>query len=253
MSSLLPSTASKRVPAGAQGLAPASVRISYRAVWGGLLLIGILSASVVPSCATKRAPIDVSGRHILTSDWPAAKTSGKHDTPDFDGRNSRRSSCSKKRSGNSAMQVFHCSNEVRSDPKMFMNEYPCDTSSFMHELEKGSGHLEVEGTLMDVAQRHTDYLASTMIPSHSGPDGSTAGSRALAAGYSYEVIGENIASGFDNARDIVFAWMCSPSHRSVLLDCRFSHMGVGVAAVDDGMYITQTMACTTDGSCGLNC
>lgn len=249
MRSLLPSTDSMRVPAGARGLAPTPVQVSTRAVWRGVLFLGVLCASLVPGRAATGASIDIPGRHILAR--TTAKTSNDHDTPDE--RNSLASSCSSARSLDSAMQVFLCSNEVRSNPKMFVNEYPCDASSFMHELEKASGYVEMEGTLMDVAQRHTDYLASTMIPSHSGPDGSTAGTRALAAGYSYEVIGENIASGFDNARDIVFAWMCSPSHRSVLLDCRFSHMGVGVATVDGGMYITQTMACTTDGACGLNC
>lgn len=224
-----------------------------RVVFGDLVTRAVLVATVLAlvgrSCAVDE--MGSAGRQEV------ANTTTNSASPDSEDPSSpppaARTSCTKARLENSAEQVFLCSNEVRQDPKLFLHDYPCDALSFMNELEGGSGALEMDATLTDVSQKHADYLATTMVPSHSGPDGSTAGSRALAAGFLYEHIGENIAYGFDNARDIVFAWMCSQSHRSVLLDCRFSHMGLGVKNLDGGMLITQTMACTSDGSCRSKC
>ena len=54
--------------------------------------------------------------------------------------------------------------------------------------------------------------------------------------YQYAYAGENIAMGFINARDMVEAWLSSPSHRANLLSSKYAEIGVATAEVDiDGM------------------
>ena len=44
------------------------------------------------------------------------------------------------------------------------------------------------------------------------------------------------------ARLIVDGWMTSPGHRRNILDPRYTHLGVGVAAKDKMCYATQIFA-----------
>lgn len=70
----------------------------------------------------------------------------------------------------------------------------------------------------DMAAR--DYFA------HISPDGVTPGDQVLAAGYQALLCGENIASGYSSARDVVKAWMSSPSHRANILEPRYREIGI---------------------------
>jgi uncharacterized protein YkwD len=50
---------------------------------------------------------------------------------------------------------------------------------------------------------------------------------------SASLLGEDLAWGTGSAarpKSIVRAWMHSPMHRQIMLDCRFSQLGVGIAA-----------------------
>lgn len=51
------------------------------------------------------------------------------------------------------------------------------------------------------------------------------------SGYKYQHAGENLARDFSSPKDIVKAWMASPSHKKNLLDNRYKDIGV---AVKDG-------------------
>jgi uncharacterized protein YkwD len=49
---------------------------------------------------------------------------------------------------------------------------------------------------------------------------------------SASILGENLAWGTGSEAQpeaIVQAWMDSPPHRRIMLDCRFSQLGVGIA------------------------
>lgn len=64
---------------------------------------------------------------------------------------------------------------------------------------------------------------------HVSPDGKTPSYFAEEKGYSYIVIGENIALGdFENDRALVTAWMESPEHRDNILSDVFDDIGVAV-------------------------
>jgi len=48
------------------------------------------------------------------------------------------------------------------------------------------------------------------------------------SGYKYQHAGENLARDFSNPRDVVAAWMASPTHRQNLLDSRYRDIGIAV-------------------------
>lgn len=54
-----------------------------------------------------------------------------------------------------------------------------------------------------------------------------------AAGYNYDYVGENLATGnFANEDDVVHAWMKSPAHKAIILDSRFCDIGISTAEKD---------------------
>ena len=80
---------------------------------------------------------------------------------------------------------------------------------------------------------------------HAGHDGSSPAQRIAAAGYSYRLVGENIASGPETAQEVVQGWLSSPAHCQNLMDARFADMGVAYAASRSGephIYWVQEFA-----------
>jgi uncharacterized protein YkwD len=96
--------------------------------------------------------------------------------------------------------------------------------------------LMVDDRLTVAAQGHSDDMAANDYFSHTGLDGSTAQDRAEAAGFTGPV-GENIAAGQTTAEDVMAAWMASEGHRSNVLNCDYTVIGVGLN--EDGWYWTQ--------------
>jgi uncharacterized protein YkwD len=69
---------------------------------------------------------------------------------------------------------------------------------------------------------------------HQSPDGKGVADLALAAGYDYVIVGENLArGGFASASDLVNEWMNSPGHRANMLSSKYEEIGVYAA---QGMY-----------------
>lgn len=64
---------------------------------------------------------------------------------------------------------------------------------------------------------------------HISPEGKGPADLAQAAGYSYVLIGENLALGnFTDDQDLLTAWMNSPGHRANILLPKFKEIGVAV-------------------------
>ena len=63
---------------------------------------------------------------------------------------------------------------------------------------------------------------------HVSPAGTEPWSFIIKSGYKYQHAGENLARDFSNPRDIVAAWMASPTHKQNLLDVRYQDVGVAV-------------------------
>jgi uncharacterized protein YkwD len=69
---------------------------------------------------------------------------------------------------------------------------------------------------------------------HAGADGSTLRSRALAQGYVFRFVAENLALGTPDGARVVALWLDSPEHRANLLSPAAVHHGVARARGPDG-------------------
>ncbi|MEU9554062.1 CAP domain-containing protein [Streptomyces fumanus] len=103
----------------------------------------------------------------------------------------------------------------------------------------GCAPLTADDRLTRAADAYSDAMAGSGVLSHTGPDGSTMASRVEAAGYAWSALGENIARGQADAASVMESWMNSPGHRANILNCSFTHLGVGVHPGDGGPWWTQ--------------
>jgi uncharacterized protein YkwD len=101
-------------------------------------------------------------------------------------------------------------------------------------LRNGCAALSVNTSLMQAAWGHAQDMSRQDYFSHTSLDGRTYDQRIRQAGFTGDDIGENIASGFPDAREVQDAWMEHAGHRRNILDCSFTQ--VGMAYVPNGEY-----------------
>ena len=86
--------------------------------------------------------------------------------------------------------------------------------------------LTLEKHLTAAAREQARDMAKHNMLEHTGTDGSTPDVRVKRAGYSWRVVGENIASGPTTAEEVMEGWLASPGHCENLMSPRFSEMGI---------------------------
>ena len=99
--------------------------------------------------------------------------------------------------------------------------------------------LRINDRLTADAKLQAAQIAETGVLDHvilSGPY-PTPRQRAEAAGYNWNVLGENLALGFSDAPSAVAAWMRSPGHRANILAGSYSETGVVLAPDARGRLI----------------
>jgi uncharacterized protein YkwD len=92
--------------------------------------------------------------------------------------------------------------------------------------------------LQNAAMEHSMFMKSNNILSHTGENGTNAGQRITATGYSWRAYGENIAVGYTNEEEVVKGWINSPSHCKNIMNNSFKDMGIARS----GGYWTQDLA-----------
>ncbi|WP_447029704.1 sigma-70 family RNA polymerase sigma factor [Streptomyces hypolithicus] len=92
------------------------------------------------------------------------------------------------------------------------------------------------------AQRHADDMSARGYFAHTGPGGADPGARITAAGYAWSAWAENIHRGPTTVDATVAGWMSDTAHRNNILDCRFTHMGIGRSSGPGGPWWTQDFA-----------
>lgn len=105
----------------------------------------------------------------------------------------------------------------------------------LYQINQARANAGVEAVksnsaLASAARRHSKDMAQHNFFSHTGSDGSTPFVRIKAAGYSYRVAGEIIYAGpgkYNNAYSAVSRWLGSDAHRKILLDPKYSEVGIG--------------------------
>jgi uncharacterized protein YkwD len=121
--------------------------------------------------------------------------------------------------------------------------------------KNGLPSLDWDGDLAVKARDKSDDMLQKQYFSHTNPEGKTLKDRFQeekpATYRTISQIGENIYMGErldystdikTQARLIVDGWMTSPGHRRNILDPRYTHLGVGVAAKGKKCYATQIFA-----------
>ncbi|MGH3327328.1 MAG: CAP domain-containing protein [Streptomycetales bacterium] len=104
--------------------------------------------------------------------------------------------------------------------------------------EVGCRPVSVDTRLRAAARGHSADMALQGYFSHRSLEGLTPGGRA--GERDYDVLsGENIARGQPRAADAVRAWMRSPGHRQIILNCDARSIGVGVRFGPGGPWWTQ--------------
>jgi uncharacterized protein YkwD len=105
--------------------------------------------------------------------------------------------------------------------------------------------LQPSALLRRAAEAHAQDMVSHNYFAHEGNDGSTPAQRITAAGYRYQIVGENIASGPQSAAETAEGWLASPAHCENIMDPRFSESGIAYAANGSGtphIYWVQVFA-----------
>ncbi len=95
------------------------------------------------------------------------------------------------------------------------------------------GPLHENALLNAAAQAKASDMALKGYFAHVSPDGSVPWMWITTSGYNYLYAGENLAVRFNESKDVVHAWMDSPSHRANILKPVYSDIGVGTAT---GVY-----------------
>lgn len=93
--------------------------------------------------------------------------------------------------------------------------------------EGGVSMVQEDARLSGAALGHARDMVDRGYLAHVSPEGATPGDRALAAGYDWNFIAENIAQGFHSDPAVIAAWMDSPGHRANMLDARAEEFGLG--------------------------
>jgi uncharacterized protein YkwD len=101
------------------------------------------------------------------------------------------------------------------------------------------------------ATAHSKDMATKNYFEHEDLDGGQVSDRALAQGYNYRTVGENIAVGQRDVVEVMQGWMDSPGHRENILRPQYTHLGSGVATGDykgfESIYWTQNFG--AGGNC----
>jgi uncharacterized protein YkwD len=90
-----------------------------------------------------------------------------------------------------------------------------------------TGALTMQATLQCVARAHGEDMLDREFFDHINPDGDGPSDRVSAAGYSWRVVGENIAAGQTSPREVVDGWLASPGHCRNIMLSDFEEIGVG--------------------------
>lgn len=103
--------------------------------------------------------------------------------------------------------------------------------AFTNQERINVGELELsENELLDnAAQLKAQDMADKGYFAHTTPEGFTPWYWFTQAGYQYQRAGENLAVNFDDSKDVVDAWMNSPTHKANIVKDGYTEIGIGIA------------------------
>jgi uncharacterized protein YkwD len=120
----------------------------------------------------------------------------------------------------------------RSLSGLVINSVVIDATNQERQL-LGLGELKINEALRKAAQDKADDMAQKGYFAHQSPDGKNPWYWIDQTGYTYKAAGENLAVNFDYSKDVVNAWMNSPTHRANIVKAKYQEIGIGIA---EGFY-----------------
>lgn len=100
--------------------------------------------------------------------------------------------------------------------------------------ELGLSELRTDDALTLSARAKGEDMLAKDYWAHVSPNGGTPWSFFTGNGYQYKYAGENLARDFEAPKDVVNAWLESPTHRENLLSSKYQDIGVAVVSGDFG-------------------
>ena len=137
----------------------------------------------------------------------------------------------------SERELHMWTNVARVAPQDFESSYTrggCSVGAFTAQEQTGQAPVLWEHGLNDAARFHSTDMFENDHFSHDSSDGTSFFTR-LSRYYPSGFIGENIAWGADPFTTVFEMWMCSPGHRSNIMEPDYEELGTGVAST----YMTQ--------------
>ncbi len=101
-----------------------------------------------------------------------------------------------------------------------------------HRVSEGLISLEHNEIAYEIALKHTNYMIST---GRIGHDNFSERFDELSERLGARTAGENVASGYRTANEVVEAWLNSSGHR-VNIEGDFTHTGINIRENENGTY-----------------
>lgn len=92
----------------------------------------------------------------------------------------------------------------------------------------GLRKLRLDPKLVDSSSDKCQDMVKKDYWSHDAPDGETPSSFIENRGYNYSSAGENLAYGYDDAKEVIAGWISSESHNENLLMAHYTDVGYSV-------------------------
>ena len=109
------------------------------------------------------------------------------------------------------------------------------------------GAVELDPDLSAIAESYACAMIADGFFGHTHPTAGGIAERVSAAGYEYNVVGENLAAGIWTAPETFDAWLESPTHLDILIDPTFANVGIAVRYGGHyGIYSVLIMADPAD-------
>lgn len=96
-------------------------------------------------------------------------------------------------------------------------------------LEQNLPALSISEALNRAAGMKAQDMAAKSYFAHTSPEGKTPWHWLEQVGYEYQYAGENLAINFRDSKDVVEAWMKSPTHRANVVKGNYTEVGTGIA------------------------
>lgn len=163
--------------------------------------------------------------------------------------------------GATLLALSACSNSTAGTDNVSGVGVDAVESDAVYEINRAREEAGIAATLVGCASlnasasAHSDDMRNKGYLKEEAPDGSTVRTRSCAAGYQPGCVestsmGELVASGIDEGKDVVARWLTSIDAKAVLVSPGLLAVGVGRSLSDDGtMFWTVDLGGSDDPSC----